>query len=470
MQAASARQLEVIHALLDAGADVTQRDHEGKTVVDIATAMNDHLLARALASRTAAPTATGNTPLPAAPTRPRPLPLSLLQAAEDQDLQGMEALMSRLRHQKRDVAAALNQRGKLRDANGNVTAVESTPLLTAIKLGNATLVATLVQAGADPELTDADGKTPLIVAIEHGHAALVDVLLDAGAQVEGKDGKQSWTPVMHAVVKGDAHLVKVLLGWTPEINHVCPDGWTALTLAAREGHEQIVSLLLQANASVDLCDVNAANTGIKPYNINKITALIIAAAKGHLGILQHLLKAGAKVDQSGAYGKTALMLAADSGQTATMQALLQAGAKVDQAITDGWTALMYAAYEGHTAALEVLLQAGAKIDQADTDGWTALMYAALNGHTETLQALLQAGATVDQAKPNGLTALMCAAENGHIATLQALLQTGADCNLQSNSGETVLSIAIVQQHDDIVELLRSHLARTKPHRKEPLNS
>ena len=193
MQAAGANQLEVMHVLLDAGADVARRDHQGKTVIDIATAMGEHLLARALASRIVAPAATGNAASTAALAQPKSLPLSLLQAAEDQDLQGMEALMARLRLQKRDVAAALNQRGKLRDADSNVTAMESTPLLTAVGLGNASLVATLMQAGADPEQTGADGK----------------------------DSKQGWTPMMRAVAKGDANLVKVLLGWTPVVNHVC---------------------------------------------------------------------------------------------------------------------------------------------------------------------------------------------------------------------------------------------------------
>lgn len=80
-------QLEVMHALLGAGADVARRDRESKTVIDIATAMGDHLLAKALASRIAAPAAAGNTASTADPTQAKALPLSLLQAAEEHYLQ-----------------------------------------------------------------------------------------------------------------------------------------------------------------------------------------------------------------------------------------------------------------------------------------------------------------------------------------------------------------------------------------------
>ena len=104
-----------MHALLDAGADVARRDREGKTVIDIATGMGDHLLAKALASRIAALAAAGNTASTAAPSpNSKTLPLSVLQAAGEQDLESMEVLIARLRLQKKDVAVALNQRGRRR--------------------------------------------------------------------------------------------------------------------------------------------------------------------------------------------------------------------------------------------------------------------------------------------------------------------------------------------------------------------
>ena len=199
MQAAGAWQLEVMHALLDAGADVARRDREGKTVIDIATAHGRSLVGQSLgvAHRAGGCRQHGfdcrNTASAAAPTQAKALPLSLLQAAEEQDLQGMQVLLARLRLQKKDVAVALNQRGKLRDADGNITTRESTPLLTAVRLGNASLASLLLQAGANSEQTDADGKTALVLAIEHGNAALVDALLEAGASVDDKDGKQGWT-------------------------------------------------------------------------------------------------------------------------------------------------------------------------------------------------------------------------------------------------------------------------------------
>lgn len=81
----------------------------------------------------------------------------------------------------------------------------------------------------------------------------------------------------------------------------------------------MVSLLLQANASVDLCDFGA-KTGTPPHGVNTDSALMIAAAKGDFDILKRLLKADAKVEQADNNGSTALMLAAQDGHTATLQA------------------------------------------------------------------------------------------------------------------------------------------------------
>ena len=59
---------------------------------------------------------------------------------------------------------------------------------------------------------------------------------------------------------------------------------------------------------------------------------------------------------------------------------------------------------------------------------------------------------------------MSAAQHGHAATVQALLKAGANCNLQNEAGLTALKIAIANQRDDIVKLLRSHLANKQPKR------
>ena len=73
------------------------------------------------------------------------------------------------------------------------------------------------------------------------------------------------------------------------------------------------------------------------------TALMIAAREGHLDIVTKLIEAGATVDQADKFGWTALMFAAENGHLNVVTKLIEAGATVDQASKYGSTALMHAA-------------------------------------------------------------------------------------------------------------------------------
>ena len=88
------------------------------------------------------------------------------------------------------------------------------------------------------------------------------------------------------------------------------------------------------------------------------TALMLAARNGHTEIARTLIEAGADVDTQDRNGQTAMMLAAWYGHTEIARALIEAGADVDTRDRDGWTALR-AARNGHTEIARALIEAGA---------------------------------------------------------------------------------------------------------------
>ncbi|XP_053366517.1 fibronectin type 3 and ankyrin repeat domains 1 protein [Clarias gariepinus] len=62
------------------------------------------------------------------------------------------------------------------------TVSEWTPLMRVSAMsGNAAVASLLIQAGADVNVRDKDGKTPLMVAVLNNHEELVKLLLDSGA-------------------------------------------------------------------------------------------------------------------------------------------------------------------------------------------------------------------------------------------------------------------------------------------------
>lgn len=113
------------------------------------------------------------------------------------------------------------------------------------------------------------------------------------------------------------------------------------------------------------------------------TALSVAATHGHLDVVTLLLENEASVDKADECGHTPLFWAAYVGNTAVMTLLLEKGASVDKASDNGNTPLLYAAMNGRTAVVTLLLE-------KDTSDEAALYLAAEKGHIACVQALLVA--------------------------------------------------------------------------------
>lgn len=115
----------------------------------------------------------------------------------------------------------------------------------------------------------------------------------------------------------------------------------------------------------------------------RYTALIRAADRGHTEIVQLLLEAGAKVNVQDKDGPV-------SGPARWLARALLAGE--DTKTKRGDTALIVAAGRGHVDIVRILLDAGAKVNAKNRDGTTALMAAERWGNTEIIEMLKQAGA------------------------------------------------------------------------------
>ena len=250
-----------------------------------------------------------------------------------------------------------------------------------------------------------------------------------------------------ACKSGDDSLVLSLINSGVNVNCLVKiDGseWSPLLMATDKGRTDVVQLLLERGAQVDLQD----NDGL--------TALIWANVRGHTEIVNVLLERGAQVDLQNNVGWTALMMA--SG-TEIVEVLLERGAQIDLLDSDGLTALMRASDRGHTEIVNVLLERGAQVDLQDNDGQTALMWASVNGCTEIVKVLLERGAQIDLLDNDGWTALIVASDNGHTEIVKVLLQRGAQIDLQNNVGSTALMMASDNKDMDIAKLLMGHGAK-----------
>jgi ankyrin repeat protein len=103
-------------------------------------------------------------------------------------------------------------------------------------------------------------------------------------------------------------------------------------------------------------------------DVHGTTPLHIAAEEGNDAVVTVLLAAGARVDAANSAGTTPLYVAAAHGHDAVVTALLSAGADVKAEYVGLPPLLFHAANQGHDVVVTALLAAGARADETNTTG------------------------------------------------------------------------------------------------------
>lgn len=399
---------------------------------------------------------------------------------------------------KRDAAAIRALVDKHADVNA-AQADGTTPLHWAVYRDDLKIADILLRAGANVKTANRYGVTPLSVACTNGSAAMVELLLKAGADAnEALPGGE--TALMTASRTGNAATVKVLLAQGANVHaKESRRGQTAIMWAAAEGHTDVVTALIQADA-----DFRARlDSGFTP--------LLFAVREGRIGVVQALLKAGADVNDTAPAlspgkrasqgrgaprpGTSALILAVGNAHYELASALLDAGADPN-AIGPGYTALHAITWvrkpgggdndpaprgSGNMTSLEMvkkLVQKGADINarmtrkigvgltSLNTTGATPFLLAARTADAELMRYLASLGADPLLPNADGSTPLIAAAglgtrspgedagtESEVLEAVQAALDLGNNIDAVDNNGETAMHGAAYKNLPMVVELL-----------------
>jgi len=160
------------------------------------------------------------------------------------------------------------------------------------------MVGTVVNAN---ELNPLGGEPALVLAIREGSTAVVqDLLAHPGTDLERKAVNGN-TALMMAAFKRDGDTVRALLDKGAKVNQ---PGWTALHYAAASGDAAIAQLLIERGAQVN---------ALSPRPSGAITPLMMAAREGQDGIVRLLLAKGANPALKNTEGVTAAQLAKQAG-------------------------------------------------------------------------------------------------------------------------------------------------------------
>lgn len=113
-----------------------------------------------------------------------------------------------------------------------------------------TLAILLAQPGIQIEARAPNGNTALMMAAFRQNKPAVLTLLAKGAAVN----QPGWTALHYAAAANSTDIINVLLERHAAIDAPSPSGLTPLMLAAREGQEAAVALLLERGADATLKD------------------------------------------------------------------------------------------------------------------------------------------------------------------------------------------------------------------------
>ncbi|XP_057649127.1 nuclear factor NF-kappa-B p105 subunit isoform X2 [Chionomys nivalis] len=204
---------------------------------------------------------------------------------------------------------------------------------------------------------DEDGDSVLHLAIIHLHAQLVKDLLEVTSGLISNDiinmrNDLYQTPLHLAVITKQEDVVEDLLRVGADLSLLDRWGDSVLHMAARKGHDKILSILLKNKKAAPLID---------HPNGEGLNAIHIAVMSNSLPCLLLLVAAGAEVNaQEQKSGRTALHLAMEYDNISLAgYLLLEGNAHVDSTTYDGTTPLHIAAGRGSTRLATLLKAAGA---------------------------------------------------------------------------------------------------------------
>ena len=175
------------------------------------------------------------------------------------------------------------------------TADQVVDFAKAAKFDNASEVKYILSKGISPNTVDANGNPMLILAIKDNSEKVIDLLLNDQKIDVDLSNKSGETPLMMASIQGNLPLVQTLvLKNKAMVDHI---GWTPLHYACAKGHFDVAQFLIANGATVDAPSVG--NT----------TPLMMAVQSGNEQLVKLLLDKGADLQIRNNNGLSAIDIA-----------------------------------------------------------------------------------------------------------------------------------------------------------------
>jgi hypothetical protein len=283
--------------------------------------------------------------------------------------------------------------------------------------------------------------------------------------------------IRRAAAGGDLRALSAMVEIKPEfIDAQDSNGWSALHLSARSGHEDIVLYLLEHGCNVALetsngrtaLDIAYGKYG-EDHPISKLLEEVFESRSTHPREAEKRPPTGDDIRSAAQTGNLSQL----------MEMLLVAPDLIDAQDDNGWAAIHLSARAGHTPVVQYLIEAGCQTQSKTKSGESALSIAVralgsdhaivhllaarpnaepmvqgriftdhdvrLAAQQGNLPLLKEMGAVkrewLESQDDNQWAAIHQAARSGHLEIVEYLLEQSCDPNTLTKSGSTAMDIA-----------------------------
>ncbi|KAL5003057.1 ankyrin repeat-containing domain protein [Aspergillus recurvatus] len=276
-------------------------------------------------------------------------------------------------------------------------------------------------------------KSPLTWAAEHGKLSTVQRLLDAGADVTATVG--GFTAFYQALREGHTDVVRMLLEAGADPLPSTSNGGVPLLLAVQHGDEDLLRLLLEVTPTI-----------APGERANYEHAVARAVYHGHIRLVRFMLDNAAEwldVSRNG----NMIYQAASTGNCDMIRLLIDYGATVEPLHRTARHPLVVAAQNGHKEAVK-LLMALSKERSTPTEPVVK------EERSVSARLLERFGADLSRPTKDGLTPLQIALEEfSPPDIIHQLLDLGAEPSVHGGDGSTALHTLVRLKRHDLLETL-----------------
>jgi ankyrin repeat protein len=213
-------------------------------------------------------------------------------------------------------------------------------------------------------------------------------------------------------------------------------GLTALSVACKNGHAEVVEKLLACKLPI----------GLEHRDSEGRTPLMLAVYSKNEPLATHLLERKVVIEARDLCGRTVLSRAAADGPLEMVRLLIAHGADIRSVSASGRSPLMQAVDKDKFQIAKLLLQYGSDVNLRDGDGRTSLFLAVKNENETMLRLLLENGAAVEVKDYKGFTPMSITPDP----------DTSVSMSLRGSTMSLNSDFTVAQRGDNLRALLRQY--------------